>query len=230
MSAGRWACVAAGAALDVRDAVSYGRAAGDASVYGVRALAYAGGQMARAGRADRRHAHAETIIGASFYHTVGDRERALDQMATDFASLQNDIMMQAGWRADPYRAASGPLWDWWQSVGVPTMNEWQTFHANQTGSWVTRWATNWETFEQWQDRLKRLRDLARSHGLTLASPEPVELPKTITQRAEEGIGGGLTSLWGILKMVLYAAIGITGFLALYAVFRDVRGHGRSLTA
>jgi hypothetical protein len=222
----RWLAYGVATALEASERVGAASAYGERVASGARRMSIGFGRGARLGLEARRTNAAATIIGAELYHTVGDRERALDQLATDFAALQNDIMTQAGWRADPYHAAEGPLFDWYRAVVEPTINEWQTFHANQTGSWTARWATDWSAYEQWQDRLKRLRELAATHGVTLASPAPVDLPQTIWQRGAEGIGGAASSLMQLLKIVIYAAIGITGFVALYAVFRDIRGHGR----
>ena len=197
---------------------------------GARGLAELGAKIGRNARAEIASGTYDdrplTISGAELYHSVGDRERALDQLATDFASLQNDIMTQAGWRADPYHPAEGPLFDWYRANVEPTIAEWQTFHGNQTGSWAIRWATDWSVYEQWQDRLKRIRELATAHGVQLASPAPVDLPKTVWQRGAEGVGSGAAALFTLLKVAVYAAIGITGFVALYAVFRDIRGRGQ----
>lgn len=200
----------------------------DHAAFGAR-CAYVGSRgLARVGANARAMSVADdgqplTISGAELYHSVGDRERALDQLATDFASLQNDIMQQAGWKADPYHPAEGPLFDWYRANVEPTITEWQTFHANQTASWPIRWATDWSVYQQWQDRLKRIRELAGAHGVQLASPSPVELPKTIWQRGAEGVGSGTAALFTLLKVALYGAIGITGAVALYAVVREIRG-------
>jgi len=193
-----------------------------AAFTGARGLAELGATIGRNARAQIANGtyddRPRTISGAELYHSVGDRERALDQLATDFTSLQNDLLNQTKQHAE--------LFDWYRANIEPTITEWQTFHANQTGSWPIRWATDWSVYEQWQDRLKRIRELATAHGVQLASPSPVDLPKTVWQRGAEGVGSGAAALFTLLKIAVYAAIGITGVVALYTVFRDIRGRGK----
>jgi hypothetical protein len=125
------------------------------------------------------------VVGAGFYHTVGDRERALAQLAMGFTMLQNEVMRAAGWRADPYLPAEGPVWEWWKLVGLPTIEAWQKFQASQTSSWTSRFAASWTTYEQWHDRLVFLRETAKAHGLRFESPDPAPLGSTIQERAIE---------------------------------------------
>ena len=118
-------------------------------------------------------------VGAALYHTVGDRERALKQLNTEFRVLTNEVMTLAGWQADPYQEASGVLWSWWKMVGVPVLEEWQAFFTSQMGNWGTRFATNWGVYEKWWKRLKGLRESVEEQGVKLNSPSPSELPTTI---------------------------------------------------
>jgi hypothetical protein len=102
-----------------------------------------------------------------------------------------------------------------------TLEEWAAFVANQR-SWWTKRATSWETFEQWWDRLKQLRSMARTHGFTLQSAEPVPLPKTIWQLSDEGKGSEATAVLGVLKIGALTALSIMGAAALYSAIRGIR--------
>lgn len=167
----------------------------------------------------------QVTIGAALYHTVGDRERALEQLNTGFKTLTTEVMKLSGWSADPYQEGSGPLWDWWKLVGVPVLNEWQAFYAKQWASAWTRWATNWESYEGWQERLKKLRDAVVSQGASLTSPDPSDLPTTIIQdvgnqvkRAGEGLGG-------VVKVAAYTAVGIGAVYVAKTLFKSDKREG-----
>lgn len=159
-------------------------------------------------------------VGASLYHTVGDRERALKQLNTDFNAIHNEVMLQSGYRADPYHDASGALWDWWKTIGVPIMNEWQKFYTEQMASVVTRFATNWEVFENWQERLKRLRDVVVNHGTVLTSPSPTDLPTTVWKDAADAARGVGKGAFSLLKIAAIGALGIGGIYVAGNLLKD----------
>jgi hypothetical protein len=109
---------------------------------------------------------------------------------------------------------------------TPTLEEWNEFVAHEGRSWWTKLATSWETFEQWWDRLKQLRSLARAHGMELQSAEPVPLPKTIWQQGAEGKGSEATAVLGVLKIGALSALTIMGAAGLFAAIHNLRARGR----
>jgi len=161
-------------------------------------------------------------IGGEWWHSVSDRSLAIDRITTDFQALANDL---ATWHAanvhddDPKDAAARAQWI--AADVTPTINEWHTFADRERASWIRRFVTSWDAFEDWQDRLRRLRELARAHGVTLESPEPVPLPKTVWERGAKGDGTELASWLGLLKIAILAGIGITGAVTLYASAREL---------
>jgi len=173
------------------------------------------------------------VVGISLFHTVGDRERALDQINTGFRTLNTEVMTMAGWNADPYHPAEGPIWDWWSITGVPVMEEWQKFYADQWGSYSTRWASNWEEYERWQERLVTLRNAAVAHGLKLITPPPAPLGATLPgkiidktgcalDKAGHDIEDTLTGLMKVLKYTVYGALGVGALVAVASVASNVR--------
>jgi hypothetical protein len=161
-----------------------------------------------------------TQIGGELFHSIADRQRAVSRLSSEFQSLVNDI---AVWHAANEQSSNATAIAQWIAADVtPTLTEWHEFVACEDKSWWTKAATKWETFEDWQDRLRRLRGLARAHGITLESPEPVDLPKTVWERGAEGKGGEAAALLGVLKVAVAAALGVTGFVTMYAVVRELK--------
>lgn len=179
------------------------------------------GEIPKAARG-RVSGRAPAAVGISLFHTVGDRERALDQIATGFTSLQNEVMRAAGYSADPYRPASGPIWDWWQVAGAPTIAEWQTFHANQTSSWGQRFAASWEVYEAWQKRLEALRAAAAQH-VQLVSPPPAPLPTTLPGAVLDAAGGAAKAVGGALHAALWVGLGLGGLWVGTKIYGAARG-------
>lgn len=165
-----------------------------------------------------------TRVGTEWWHSGSDRQHAVAQLSTDFLTFQNDLMAAITARGGALSSEQKRLDDAWVACDVrPTLAEWQAFAARESDSWLTRLTTSWDVFEEWMERLRRLRALARAHGLELQSAEPVDLPRTVWQRGTSG-GGSASDTWlGFLKVVVYSAVGITGFATLYSVLRDLRG-------
>jgi hypothetical protein len=161
-----------------------------------------------------------TAVGQEFFHTVADRERAIMSLSTHFRALANDLATwQAANKAAPTAASSA---QWLAADVTPTLEEWKGFVDQQDTSWWTKAATSWETFEEWWNRLRQLRTLARAHGIALESSEPVPLPKTIWQRADSGKGSEAAALLGVLKVGVFAALTVMGTVSLFAIMRDLR--------
>ncbi len=170
-----------------------------------------GVKLHRTAEAARGRAHVHS--GGEIVHGDGDRVRALAQLETDWLAFGRDVAT----------AAAAPLVSWASANVVPAIAEWEVFRGNEASGWATRFATSWDAFEGWLLRLRRLRELARLAGVTMTSPEPIDLPKTIWQKGEHGSGGEASTLWTMLKLVVYAAVAVTGVVTLYAVARDVKG-------
>lgn len=166
-----------------------------------------------------------TQIGQELFHTVGDRERAILQLSTGFTSLANDL---AVWQtANMEKPEASTIAQWLAADVTPTLEEWNQFVDHERRSWWTKVATSWETFEDWWTRLKQLRGLARAHGVTLQSAEPVPLPKTIWQRGAEGKGSEATAILGVLKIGALTALAIMGAAGLYSAIRNLRSRAQS---
>lgn len=166
-----------------------------------------------------------TEIGQELFHTVADRERALAQLSTGFRALTNDL---AVWQAsNKERPDASQTAQWLAADVTPTLDEWSDFIVHERKSWWTKFATSWETFEQWWNRLRHLRSMARAHGIALQSSEPEPLPKTIWQRSEEGKGSEATAVLGVLKIGALTALGLLGAAALYAAVRNLSSRARS---
>jgi hypothetical protein len=92
------------------------------------------------------------LIGGALFHTVGDRDRVVEQVDTEFAQLISELYRKmggdpdllkiseakrdpAGW-AKRYKAAEqtiskSPLW---KDTVMPVWNEWKSFYNEQSSS------------------------------------------------------------------------------------------------
>jgi hypothetical protein len=164
-------------------------------------------------------------IGQELFHTAADRDRAVAQLSTSFRSLASDL---AVWQTSNKDHPDASKTAQWIAADVtPTLEEWNAFAAREQKSWWTKIATSWETFEGWWDRLKQLRSLARAHGVSLQSADPMPLPKTIWQHSAEGTGSEATAILGVLKIGAYTALGLMGAAGLYAAIRNLSAKARS---
>ena len=160
------------------------------------------------------------VVGQELFHTVADRSRAIAMLSTGFRALASDL---AVWQTVNKDAPDASATAQWLAADVtPTVDEWRNFVEHESASWWARLATSWETFEEWWNRLRQLRSLARVHGVKLQSVDPVALPKTIWQRSAEGKGSEATALLGVLKIGALSVLGIMGAAGLYAVVRELR--------
>lgn len=165
-----------------------------------------------------------TEIGQELFHTVADRERAIGQLSTGFRALASDLAVwQTSNKGHPDASKTA---QWLAADVTPTLEEWNNFIKHEKRSWWTKLATSWETFEQWWDRLKQLRALARAHGIELQSVEPVPLPKTIWQRGEEGKGSEAIAILGVLKIGALSVLALMGAAGLYGAARNLRSRAR----
>lgn len=161
-----------------------------------------------------------TQVGQEFFHTVTDRVRAMAALSTYFNTFVNDL---ATWQiANLDKPEAQTIAQWIEADVTPTLEEWRMFTTQQKTSWWNKAATSWEAYEEWWNRIRRLRELARAHGAVLQSSEPTPLPKTIWQRAEDGKGNEATALLGVLKVGIFAALTITGAVSLFSVLGGSR--------
>jgi hypothetical protein len=180
------------------------------------------GSRAIGGRSEAQRSVTE--VGQELIHTVSDRKRALSQISTGFRALASDLTVWLSSNKDQPNASTRAQWI--AADVTPTLEEWNEFVAHEGRSWWTKLATSWETFEQWWDRLKQLRSLARAHGMELQSAEPVPLPKTIWQQGAEGKGSEATAVLGVLKIGALSALTIMGAAGLFAAIHNLRARGR----
>ena len=157
-------------------------------------------------------------VGSEWFHSVADRSRVVHQLNTDFQVLTADLAATV--TANPTPAAA----QWLSAEVTPTLKAWGNFAQREADSWLTRAATDWRAFETWLGRLRALRTSARSHGIALTSPEPVDLPTTVWDRAASGDGAGVTSWLGVARVGMLGALGVAGVYGLFTLWRDLR-HG-----
>lgn len=164
-------------------------------------------------------------IGQELFHTGANRSRAIAQISTGFRALASDL---AVWMTSNEERSDATKTAQWIAADVtPTLEEFGAFAAREQTSWWVKIATSWDTFEQWWDRLKQLRSLARAHGVRLQSAEPVPLPKTIWQHSEAGKGSEATAILGVLKIGALTALGIMGAAGLYGAIRNLRAKAQA---
>jgi hypothetical protein len=157
-------------------------------------------------------------VGISLFHTVGDRDRAVERINTEFHVLiselehamgvdPNDLTFTAAYQRPAAFAAAqkkkelSPLYPLWRDVVSPVYAEFRRFYADQS-SW-TQFVTNWEEYENWMNRFKALRSKAsevlKAHGKDLTSPGPVALPTTLPGDILEATGEGIKGAAGLAK-------------------------------
>ena len=167
-----------------------------------------------------------TEIGQALFHSVGDRERVIQQLSTGFKALVNDLAIWQSTNMEHPDASSNA--QWLAADVIPTLDEFNEFVAHEQKSWWTKLATSWETFEGWFDKLKQMRALARAHGIVLQSPEPQPLPKTIWEKTEEGKGSESMAILGVLKIGALGALAIMGAAGFYGAIRNLRSRSRMM--
>lgn len=161
---------------------------------------------------------AKPAVGISLFHTVGDRDRAVEQTNTEFKTLVSELIVRMGldpslFVVDPskftgpqardhiakvsaarQKMEASPLYPFWISVVAPLYDEWNQFYTDQS-AWE-EWTTNWETYEKWMERLNALREsTAKVFEATgqspLGSPTPVDLPKTLPGTVIDATGAAV---------------------------------------
>jgi hypothetical protein len=188
-------------------------------------------------------------IGA-VYHSVGDRADAARQLALDWTAFYQDLARQVGeitydpkspsgyhvttqieWNANPPDAKKV---EWWKSYAKPRINAWLKFKNEQLGvsslasdyiAFAERWATNWDVYAGWKNKLEALRAEAQRRGFTISSPPPAELPTTFGEDVTRGAGDlakGAGDAWKFVKYAAWATLGIGAIVALSSVAQNLR--------
>lgn len=158
-----------------------------------------------------------TQVGQELFHSIPDRTHAIAAISTYFRAFVDDL---SSWMlANPSRASV--VASWIAADVTPLLEEFQRFVARQDASWWTKAATRWDTYEDFFDRLRTLRGLARVHGIVLQSAEPVPLPKTIWERGDEGKGSQAAAILGVAKVGVFAALSVVGAVTLFGILRDL---------
>lgn len=191
----------------LRTAQTQARGAADAarSIWqGGRGLRELGGRRAYADRA---------AMGGEFWHGASDRQAAIDQLDVDISALKHDL---TSGDLPPVDVA------WMAHIVQPTLDSWASFVDHERSSQLAAAMTEWSVFESWWERLRRLRELARSRGITLESPEPVRLPRTVWERAAAGTGSEADVWISALKTGILASMALVGAASLYTVVKDFR--------
>lgn len=173
---------------------------------------------------DRGSYSPRTYVGHDVFHTSADRDSAVAQISDDFRALVGDLT--AWLTANKDRPGMSSTAQWVAADVTPLLEEWNKFVAHEQQSWWNKVSTSWDTFEQWWGRLKQARTLARAHGVTLKSADPVPLPKTIWQRAEEGNGSQAISVINVLKISTLTAMSALGAVGLYKTIRSFSDKSR----
>jgi hypothetical protein len=142
------------------------------------------------------------MVGVTVYHSVGDRQAAMKDLALAFDQLYGELNRQIFHATieHPYGLASDTTirMDWkifWDTVASPVFNAWRDFKAERSaenwthgGSYIAygeQFRTDWSEYEKWYDRLTDLRSRAQQIGIPLNTPEPKKLEQTIWAKAEE---------------------------------------------
>jgi hypothetical protein len=191
--------------------------------------------------------HRGEIIGLTLFHSVGDRDRAVEQINTDFNVFVGEVLHSMG--VDPgdlsvvfdpdflsnqtkqarFQIARGiletnPRFPVWRDQVSPVFEEWEKFYHDQS-SW-NEFLNSFEAYEQWMDRLQALRDSVKAQGFELHSPDPKKLPQTVFADVADTAKKIVTGSQDVIEklLLLVAAVGI-GFLVVWGI-RAVRYKGK----
>ena len=186
-----------------------------------------------------------TSVGNVVYHSVGDIENAVKQMAVEVDQAYVDIGHQVGVlpaEGSAERVKAHPMWyAWWTSAAKPWFDSFVKFRQEMLGGdrtfadayiaygarfGVTSWA---DEILVWHTQLVALRATATSLGMKLTSPAPAPLSSTFIEDVKEIAKKGATAAadvaGDVLKFVKYGAwalLGIGAVVALSSVASNMR--------
>jgi len=184
-------------------------------------------------------------LGNFLYHSVGDIEDAVKQLAADYDAAYADIGRQIG--VLPYvgsgeRVKQHPAWYvWWTVVASPLFDRFTAFKHEMLGGDLTfgdayvaytnrMKVTSWTNeIVSWHDKLVSLRSAAERMGLSFMTPPPTKPATTLPEdardfgkKAAEKAGEGIGDVWKLLKYGLWGALGIGAVVALSSVASNLR--------
>lgn len=184
-------------------------------------------------------------IGNFLYHSLGDIEDAVKQMAFDYEQAYQDIGHKVGalpFEGSDERVKANPVWyTWWKASAEPLFNAFNAFKLEMLGgdmtfadAWIARGArfevTSWNNeILIWHKRLVEMRDQAKALGMDLVTPKPATLSTTIVEDAKnlaqnlankvDEAGG---DVWRLAKIAIYGALAIGGVIMLSSVVSNMR--------
>lgn len=197
------------------------------------------------GNARRRSSYAYTrgvygspYVGLTLWHSPQDKVDELDRLGTEIGQLKNHIWQQLGWTtARPLLNQKDPRYGWYHGTFLPTYNGFLEFRDQQletelgTAAGVARRAaTSWDTYENWAERIAKLRPAAEEAGFSFAGlPPPTAPPKSVADLAEKttsdiygGAKAGIGDVWNIAKYGLWGLLGLGTIVALSSVASNLK--------
>jgi hypothetical protein len=202
------------------------------------------GQYSRESRASWGPAH----IGLKLFHTVGDSERAVEQIDTEMNAIVDAVYRAMGvdpstlrrsltvaemakmskedinaWKDRVFiakaKATQSPFWTFWYTTVSPKWEEWARFRESQK---FYNLFTSWEEYEQWLDRAKQLRGQLKEKGIKIETADPGDLSKTLGGAALDTAAKAATDIGKILKYGVIGALVIGGVVALASVADNLK--------
>lgn len=191
-----------------------------------------------------RYLPTDVAIGNAIYHTVGDREDAVKQLALDYDHAYAEIGQLVGilpYEGSGERVKKHPEWFvWWNAAAAPLFSAFATFKREQLdtgdqtlgGGWqayAERWKTDYPVYESWRKRLVDLRGSAQRMGMRLHTSDPSELPSTVLEEVESTAknvaskaGDALDVLGSMLKVALWGGVGLGALYVGAEIYKGVR--------
>lgn len=160
-------------------------------------------------------------VGISLFHTVGDRDRLVEQIQTEFGQLYNELWRKMGGdpsilntsevKRDPVSWAKrfkaqeeiikkSPIYPLYKDTFAPVYNEWKHFY-NEQSSWE-EFKTSWEMYTNWRDRLAALHTHISNEVRRLMpdeeirTPSPSSAPETVWEEAGGVVKRGASAVAG----------------------------------
>lgn len=186
----------------------------------------------------------QTSVGFTLFHTIGDREKAVDQIDSEFSSVYQDMLRAMGVDdvdafdpllivKDPVHASAraaaarakmeaSSIYPFWQSGVSPIFAEWDKFRAGQGGAKEYLWLTNWDDYERWFGRLEQLRKAIKDHDIVLNRPDPKPLEKNLLADIGDQIKNALGDIETFAKYALYGGLGLVAIVVLSSVVSNMR--------
>jgi hypothetical protein len=192
------------------------------------------------------------VIGNPLYHSLGDIEDAVKQMAFDYEQTYQDLGHKIGilgtgpnpLSGDPERIKAHPLWfTWWKASAEPLFDSFNKFKLEMLGGgltfackWIARGArfevTSWDNeILSWHKKLVEMRAQAKTLGIDLDTPAPAKLSTTIVEDVKNlatnlanKVEGAGGDVWQLAKIGIYGALAIGGILVLSSVVQDLRAN------